>query len=138
MRLNDTPIRNARDLRDCYETLMFLETHPCPDTCKDLVAETKGILRKRIREYHRAPALALDTEPERKYIDDDGFGAIELVILPLGFGTRKDVEDYFYREMYMERPNSPYDCTGRSFTAWHRVFRTPTNWRIYHRIDMDV
>ena len=48
--------------------------------------------------------------------------------------AEEEFEDY-HRRTYIERG---YDCTGQSFTQWHKIFNINGRFVLYHSIGFDV
>ena len=44
----------------------------------------------------------------------------------------------FKEDFWIECPNSPYDCTGATFTSWISIFDVPKGTLVYMRISIDV
>ena len=160
-------IRNNRDLRCAYELLMIwheLVDEAKAQHTEELMEKIKNTQElKRGSEW--IEMLTIDYETFQKKIDranerirqlkqdirtynnrkqDDRYaihndydGYIEVVPFPTDW-TRNDVEEYFNEYERMECPNSPYDCTGELFTAWHSIVRRAGRWYLYHCVRIDV
>ena len=121
-------IRNKEDLRLAYELLNEWKEWGLGDGQKAME------LKKRIRSYLHLPHSS-------RIIRDYGIdGYISLMQLPefLDSESMEEVVEWFESECYIEPTYSAYDCTGRPFTNWYKVFRRLGHWFAYHSISFDV
>lgn len=122
-------IQSNRDLRLGYELLGILARGG--KIANPKVAEVK----RSIRAFTNRP------EPKAKIVRDDGIdGYVSLQQLPEftdGY-TAEEVNEYFREAEEIEPTYSAYDCTGRPFTVWFKVFRRSGHWFAYHSVGFDV
>ena len=121
-------IRNKEDLRLAYELLNEWKEWGLGDGQKAME------LKKRIRSYLHLPHSS-------RIIRDYGIdGYISLMQLPefLDSESMEEVVEWFESECYIEPTYSAYDCTGRPFTNWYKVFRRLGHWFAYHSVSFDV
>jgi len=89
-----------------------------------------------VRAYYRQHKA--DFENDRRVIHDYGIdGAIVLIPLPKNLTTEGMAREYFEENEYMDRPNSPYDCTGEIFTEWYKIIERNGRFYAYHSIGRD-
>lgn len=119
-------IKNTRDLRFWYEYLRMQDDLPLIN--EDLVKEVK----QKIRAYTNAPV------DETRYFDADYDGATLLLPLPESLKSAEAATEYFMDTLYIDFVPGPYDCTGRLFTSWFKVFKRGDRFWVYHRIGRDV
>lgn len=128
-------IRNNNDLRIKYEALrMFIELAEemgkqndakLQDAIKEYKKEIRGYLNRRNKQSLFRGTLVKD------YGCD---GLIEKIVVPFDIA---DAEIWFENEIYMPPINSAYDCTGRAFSGWHRIYKQGGRTVIYHRVCID-
>ena len=94
--------------------------------------------KKDIRAYYNRFSASDNTY--LVYANETGDGYIEKVKLPiLGNYTKKEVEELFEENYFIQCPNSPWDCTGRPFTSYFLVYKNSYGeWWAYHVISLDV
>ena len=104
------------------------------DNAKDPEKLKKHIddMKRDVRKYLNRP------EEDRRYICGEFDSAVMLITLPECIRDKDDAKEYFEEYEFMEIPNSPYDCTGKLFTNWYKVFERNGRWMAYHGICMDV
>ena len=130
-------IRDNRDLRIAYETLLFIEEkladHTIPEESRER-ANQRMIERKReIRAYLRKP------EPVRIIVQSDFDSCTYRFPLPDYIRSIEDGEEYFREVEYMRYRPSMYDCTGQLFTTWFKVYQASDgSFWAYHSVGMDV
>lgn len=123
-------IRDSRDLRIKYDALVMFrqlleETGKTSDEAQALIRDYK----KEIRDYFKRD------KDKAHLVKDYGIdGYIEKLIVPFDIS---DAELWFEEEVYIPSPNSYYDCTGRVFTGWHRIYKQGERTVIYHRVCVD-
>ena len=94
--------------------------------------------KKDIRTYYNR--LSASDNTYLVYANETGDGYVEKVKLPiLGNYTKKEVEELFEENYFIQCPNSPWDCTGRPFTSYFLVYKNSYGeWWAYHSISLDV
>ena len=124
-------IQNQEELRRAYSFLRMCQEPPETPRRAALVPE----LKKDIREYQRKHFM--NKKRESRVVKGDWDWAI--VLEELGqFDSKQEADDYFKREEFLECPNSQYDCTGKLFTAWYKIFQRRGLYYAYHMVRMDV
>ena len=121
-------IRNKEDLCLAYERLSIFKEAGKGDCQK--AAE----LKNQIRSYSKLPRCS-------HIVRDDGFdGYVKLIELPGDFDdfSREEATEWFDRNCTLGPICSPYDCTGKPFTVWFKVFRRRGHWFVYHAVSFDV
>lgn len=114
-----------------YEMLDILNDYCHRDPFNFTLEEERDKLKRKIRRFQRRPLS------DRKRFDGSIDGYTEL--LKLGnFRSQKDADDYFRMHEFIECSYSPYDCTGRPFTCWYKIFTRHGNYWAYHRVGYDV
>lgn len=128
-------IRNNEDFRMNYKIMLELSkvdpsTVDYPRKFCDSLAKWK----RELREYmHR------ETDYDHRIVKDNGIdGYIELVRLPDDFSSVEEATSFFEDFMAYRPIPSAYDCTGRMFTAWYKVFKRRGGFWCYHCVGMDV
>ncbi len=127
-------ITNDRDYRIGYEVLGIMQKTIAVDGSNHGRRKALVDLKRNLRQYaHR------DTGVDRRIIKDEGMdGFISLERLPDGIEDLDEAEAFFERFMYFPCPNSMYDCTGRPFTSWFKVFKRNDKFYAYHSVGVDV
>lgn len=121
-------IRNDEHLRLDYMLLSIFEEGSKEGHLKAVE------LKKRIRSYQHLPHCS-------RVIRDDGIdGYVELMQLPefLDSESKEEATEWFEKECYIEPTRFAYDCTGKPFTNWYKVFRRRGRWFAYHSVGFDV
>ena len=121
-------IHSKEDLRLAYWLLLEYKKAGKGDCPK------AGELKKTIRSYQHLPHST-------EIIRDDGMdGYVSLMQLPefLDDASKEEAVEWFEHECYIEPTYSAYDCTGRPFTSWYKVFRRRGHWFVYHSVAFDV
>lgn len=129
-------ISTMDQLRIDYEILRTYEElrREVPARYTEHVKERIRDIKASIREYRDRNA-----NPDMKVIKDYGIdGVVLLVQLPEYVKSQEDAEDYFDSKLYIPMVYSAYDCTGRAFTGWYKVFKRRGRYMVYHRIAYDV
>lgn len=98
----------------------------------EMLVETK----RKIRALNHRSAPQPDGVIETGGINHD-CSYIEIVLLEPSF-SREEAEAFFEEHMFRGYVYYSWDCTGQHFTQWHRIFRTPRGWKIYHSIGIDI
>ena len=125
--MNEYPkIRGNTDLRMAYSFLsLALETA--------LPIDFTVAVKRAIREYnHRR------VDDSCRALWSDGESCVYLVALPETIDSKEEARSYFEDVEYRPPINSPYDCTGLTFTSWYRIFKRQGRWCAYHCLCMDV
>lgn len=78
----------------------------------------------------------LPTEPQWTCVAGDYDSYIEKRFFP-GLDSADELE-HIYDEIYIECPNSLYDCTGKPFTARIAAYCVPGGMWLYHTVCYDV
>ena len=121
---------NVRKLsvRKCYEHLNILKKL---NVDKDLIVSVKRIIRAKLKKMQK------DLANEYRIVYDNGInGYIYKQIL--NAHSMDEAESEFESYHHIAYTPSIYDCTGESFTAWHRIFFVNGKYVLYHRISLDV
>lgn len=137
-------ISNEKDYRIGYELLRIL-TKDGGKSLENYVAELKRNLRQyasRKPGYH----VGMGFTCERRIIKDYGIdGYIEIVSIPEVFDKIEDSEtdgpgaESFFRDFIeIQAVPSAYDCTGQSFTTWHKLVKRNGQYWAYHEVATDV
>ena len=136
-------IRDSKDLRFKYETLLWLKKIKDKyysldiDSYNDSVKEIKKIKRE-IRDYYKR-----ESERKERFIRDDGIdGSIVLIELPGEINSVKIdsfelAEEYFKAYEYRTYRPSMYDCTGQIFTSWYKIIKRNNKFYAYHCVSFD-
>ena len=75
----------------------------------------------------------------RTVVHGDIDGYIELIDTEIpATASREAAEQVFKNRYVMNLPNSQYDCTGRPFTTWYKLFVRRGTWFAYHNVCYDV
>lgn len=122
-------IKNTRDLRLAYELLNILAQH------SDATIPKIVKLKQKIRAFSNGPA------PRSRIVKDyglDGYIAVQQLPDFTDSYTLDEAVEYFHSVEVIEPPYSMYDCTGRPFTNWFKVFRRHGHWFAYHSVSYDV
>lgn len=98
---------------------------------------TLGLIRKLKQDIRRQ--LKKGVADGRRIVKDDGIdGYIELITLPGFIKSMESAEEYFENEIRIEPCYSIYDCTGKPFTSWEKIFERNGRFMAYHRVCFDV
>lgn len=123
-----------------YELLSLLETdeHDKPGMTGNLIP----MMKKELRRYaHRdnMEDVGMGFMVERRIVKEYGIdGYIELVSIPAVFETVSEADEFFRDFIYLRAYPSVYDCTGKPFTGWYKLFKRNNQFYAYHRIAFDV
>lgn len=125
-------IRNNKDLRKAYTLLRFyvdtLKTLPSTPRHEERIVE----LKRDIRKYTNTPV------EEGNCICNDWDSAVVVKPFPDFITSEESAEEWFMNNEYMASPNSPWDCTGKMFTCWFKVFKRRGKFWFYHSVALDV
>lgn len=124
-------IRNTNDLRHAYLD-MYIWKHFAPDGAEDRIKEIKSA----IRNYYKRQDE--ETKDRRLVKDYYGDGYILLIDLPDFIHDEESAVSYFKETEYILVFWSQYDCTGRPFTSWYKIFKRRGKWMAYHSVGFDV
>lgn len=122
-------IMSKKELKYAYHCVKFMKENGQKDNSFCLE------LKKQIRDFNNKPS------PTSWIVKDYGIdGYIILQLLPefLNQYSIEDVKEYFEEQEVIQCPNSLYDCTGKSFTSWYKIFYRHNRWYAYHSISIDV
>ena len=126
-------ISNATDYRINLTLMRMLEKEvdqvDNPDRARDFIKTCKRALRQ---FAHREVGY------ERKVIKGDYDGYIELVRLPDDLNSVEQATEFFQDFFSYPPICSPYDCTGKPFTQWFKVFTRNNGFYAYHSVGIDV
>lgn len=118
--------------RDAYKAIKMFDEFKSEAAVKDLIDEIK-------REVRRWANKPFDGSVERRLVKEYGIdGYIELVALPEDIDSEERANDYFHEYIYIEPVNSLFDCTGKAFTGWYKLFNRNSRFYAYHSVNMDV
>lgn len=124
-------VRNNGDMCDVVFFLKLAKENDLESAStetREKIIEIKRTLRKYL---HRPRS-------ESRVVCDNGIdGCIILTPLPETIMTAEDADSYFMENEYMERSYSAYDCTGRIFTCWYKIFQRNGRFWVYHNIRCD-
>ena len=121
-------IRSSSDLRLAYELLTIFK-----DAGKAYSVKADE-MKRQIRSYN-------SLQYSSRIVCDDGIdGYVELIQVPYCFDSfsKEEVENWFDDNCTYGPIHSAYDCTGRPFTSWFKVFRRQGHWFVYHSVGFDV
>ena len=120
-------IRNYDDLRLAYMILELDAEHG------ERRKEHADNLKRKMRKFCNAPLS------EKRIVSDNGIdGYIVLYPLPEYIQTAEEAKEYFNQYEYIEMTYSAYDCTGKAFTSWYKIFNRNNRFFVYHSIGFDV
>lgn len=124
-------IRSAREMRINYEHLKMYEAFYQERPAEHIADAVKDI-KKAIRKYRDRPETTV-------LVKDFGIdGEIWLHELPENVHDKQTALEVFKKNYYLEAPGGIYDCTGKAFTGWYKIFKRRGRWMVYHRICVDV
>lgn len=136
-------INTAADYKHGYEMLSIFNDPAInkhyigKDALKDHVDALKRDLRKFAHKDNMVD-VGMGFKVERRIVQSDFDGYIELVSIPTVFDNIYDAESFFEDFIAMPHFNSMYDCTGRPFTAWYKIFKRNGQFYAYHSVCLDV
>jgi len=93
-------------------------------------------MKRTVRKWYKDNKFSFDDSP--RLVQSDWDSAITLIPLPTRIHDRETAKEWFEYNEYMDRPNSPYDCTGEMFTAWYKLIERNGRWYAYHSFHLDV
>lgn len=119
-------IKNKEDLRVAYVFLQMLKQYKKP-------VEKQIETKKAIREYTNKK------KPFERIVKEYGIdGYVLLMELPDFLENKEDAEEYFEEHHVIHATPSIYDCTGRAFTSWYKIFKRRNRFYAYHSVCFDV
>lgn len=123
-------VRNNRDLRERWITLLFMEKLRATIGISDAPQAQAFIkdLKQSIREYNHR-------KTDRRIITGDYGCVLELVDVPQGV---TDIDAWFDENERRICQPSQYDCTGQAFTEWYKIVKRADGYKVYHLIGFDV
>lgn len=65
-------------------------------------------------------------------------GYVVLMELPVFLESEEDAEEYFEGHYAIRTMPSIFDCTGRAFTSWYKIFRRRDRFFAFHSVCYDV
>ena len=68
----------------------------------------------------------------------DDVGYVEKITLPEQIETEEEAKEFMEGMIWIEPYYTYYDCTGRPFSNWYKVFRRGGHWMAYHSVSYDV
>lgn len=98
-------------------------------------AETIKAIKQTIRERNRKRN---DSNNIFSFNPKEWDREFRRIILPANITTKTEAEDYYYKEYYTPYKQSIYDCTERTHTNFHGVYKMPYGWVAYDTIYLDV
>lgn len=124
-------IRNRRDLELAYFMLKCFEEDYTEMGMTDNRKAKLDEIKREIRRYIHKPS-------EYTVVRGDWDNAVLLKSCPDWVETEEDAEEWFDTCERITYVPTYYDCTGQSFTSWHKVFKRNGKWMCYHCIAVDV
>lgn len=115
-------IRDKDDLKFAYEILRM-----CPNS--DRSPELKREIRRYLREHN---------DSDRRVVKGEWDSYVLLITLPEFIESAEEANEWFMAKEYIESYYTYYDCTGRLFTCWYKIFQRNGRWMAYHRVNADV
>lgn len=126
-------IRTKKDALVAYAMLDYYERVRGTAVAGDLIDEHVADIKRGLRRFFQKSG-----PEDRHLVKSDSESYIELVELPASLTTQEDADWYFMEHEFMERPCSMYDCTGKLFTSWYKIFTRRGRFMAYHSVCMDV
>jgi len=122
-------VHSNSDLRKAYELIKVYTD--CGKGNAVTVVDTK----REIRKYLKRKQYGVLNGVLVKDYGIDGY--IEKIELPFVFGD-EEAEMYFENNIRIPYYPSQYDCTGKAFTSWRKIFKNSKGRYIcYHRVCVD-
>ena len=123
-------IRNSKNLRDAFKIVHFFKENG-QDRLKAIID-----VKREIRAYLGEES---DNDIYCKVIKSDYDYYVELLTLGDDDGvTETEAEDYFRETYFIPVYHSQYDCTGKPFTCWYKIFKRRGLWMAYHCVGINV
>ena len=121
------PIRNKKDLAMAY--IICRDENLCAKWPEE-IAE----LKRNIRAY-----VHKDRSAGHKVVAENGIDSYTvLVTIPETCESMDDADKWFHDYEYIHMKYEAYDCTGRPFTSWYKIFQRHGQYMAYHHICLDV
>lgn len=121
--------------RDAYKAIKMFSEMTIKDSVKGFTDEVK----REVRRWANKPSNYFGGNVERRLVKEYGIdGYIELVALPENIDSEAKANSYFHEYIYIEPVNSLFDCTGKAFTGWYKLFNRNGRFYAYHSVNMDV
>lgn len=131
-------VYDVESARNAYKAIKMFTEFGKESIVKNLIDDIKRDLRKWSHKSYNVVSF-FDGDIERRIVKDYGIdGFLELVMLPDSINSEENAKEFFHEHMYIEPINSMYDCTGRVFTGWYKLFNRNGRFISYHRVCMDV
>lgn len=122
-----TYVTNKQEYTVAWELLRY---HMFERTCKD---DRKIIrLKQMIRKFQNKPVS------EKRVFNADFDGMTLVYPLPEWLESADEADEYFRTDEFIDAPCCAWDCTGKQFTAWYKIFKRAGRFWCYHRICLDV
>lgn len=67
----------------------------------------------------------------------DGDGYVEKITLPEQIETEEVAKEFMEDMIWIEPYYTYYDCTGRPFSNWYKLFCRNGHWMAYHSVSYD-
>lgn len=125
-------VNNKSTARCAYELIRIFQNAKPDAANADEIEQHIIKLKRDVRDYLNRP------QGPRHIICSDFDSYTVLIRLPENICEPDEAEEFFLNNEYKERPNSPYDCTGRAFTSWYKVFQRRGHFMAYHHVCIDV
>ena len=129
-------------LKDRYEILQFIKQNL--DTLGVDMIHRKDIIRKYRDQIAELQAGMVDplarplTEASREQYRYEGESGYEYIIMKDDGSTDDELSDWFDSSVAYPPINSPYDCTGKRFTWFKHINRTPAGIVVIHGWSLDI
>lgn len=136
-------IKNRNDLKVAYGYIRLCEEFKKEHKERAAVVDKyiKNV-KKDIRSYvskNRNIQSVGNSFIEQRIVKDYGLdGFIELVGFPIICLDYESAEEFFKEWLYIEPYRSAYDCTGKPFTSWYKIFERNGQFYAYHSVSFDV
>lgn len=136
-------VRTKKDYCAAYSLVSMLEkalaelSFDKPDFVRDDIIEQKREMR-RWANRDSAVDVGMGFMVDSRVVQSEEEYAILLQSIPEVFDDKASAEEFFEDFLKMYYTPSPYDCTGQTFTRWHKIFKRGGRYWVYHAIAMDV
>ena len=136
-------VRTKKDYRDAYDWIAMLEKALAangfgkPDFVRDDIIEQKREMR-RWANMDSAVDVGMGFMVDSRVVQREEEDAILLQSIPEVFDDEASAEEFFEEFLKYHYYPSPYDCTGQTFTRWHKLFKRGGRYWVYHAIGMDI
>lgn len=128
-------IDSINDLRIVYEIIKIFN-----ELVKEYGIDYKLALKRNeyLKELKQKAREYTHKKSDRRIINFDYDGYLELIELPEEIKSKENAMDYFEEWECIHYRPSQYDCTGQKFIEWFKVFKRRNRWMAYHRVGIDV